>query len=91
MEVDKAHCTDLIEDSGEEPIFPDPVKLVDAIAGVSCIYTKEKAHIFLIPPLRRFSPRIKDLPDSIEALSPDEGCYHGSLVLVDFYGFPDEP
>jgi hypothetical protein len=91
MEVDKTHCPDLIEGSGDKPLFPNLAQLIDTAARIYCIYTKEKAHFFFIPPLRGFSPPIKNLFDSIEALSPDEGGYHGILVLVDFDWFPDEP
>jgi hypothetical protein len=91
MEVNKAHCLALVEDSGDKPVFAELIKLIYAIAGVSRTYTKEKAHFFFIPPLSGLSPRIKNLLDSVEALSPDEGGYHGILVLVDSDGFPDEP
>ena len=91
MEVNEAHCADLIEDSGEEPVFPESVKLIGAIAGIGCVYAKEKAHFLFLPPLGWLFPGIEDLLDSIEAFSPDKGCYRGGLVLVDFNGFADEP
>jgi hypothetical protein len=91
VEMNKAHCFALVEDSGEKPIFSELVKLIYAIAGISCTYTKEKAYFFFIPPLSGFSPRIKDLLDFIETFSPNEGGYYGILILVDSYGFADEP
>ena len=91
VKVNKSHRSTLIEDSGEKPILPEVAKLIDTGAGVPCVYTKEKTHCFFVPPLRRFSPPVKNLQDSIETPSPYEGSYHGILVLMDSDWFTDEP
>ena len=90
VKVNKAHRSALIEDSGEKPLLPEPAKLVDAGAGVSGVYTEEKAHRFSVPPLGGLSPAVDNLQDSIETFSPYEGGYHGVLVLMDLDRLADE-
>jgi hypothetical protein len=90
MKVNKGHALTSVEDSREKPPFAKLAELIGSRARVSCIHTDKKTHLLAIPPCGRFSPPVKDFEDSIEALSPNEGGYHGVLVPVDFDWFSNE-
>ena len=90
MKVNKGHTLTSVEDSGEKPPFAKLAELIGSRARVSCIHTNKKRHRFAIPPCGRLSPPIKNFKDSIEALPPNEGSYHGVLVPVDFDWFSNE-
>jgi hypothetical protein len=80
-----------IENSGEEPPFPELIKLISPGARVLCIHTYEKTHRFAIPPVGRFSPPADNIENSIKTLPPDEGGYPRTVDLVDFDRFINKP
>ena len=90
MKVNETHCNTLIEDSMEEPLLTQLVKLVSSYAWISGVYTKKETHWFTIPPFGGFSPPGKHFLNSIESLTPYESSYHVVLILMDFYWFTDE-
>jgi hypothetical protein len=81
MKVNKIHSNTLIENSAEEPLLTQPVKLVSPHSGVFGINSHEETHGFTLPPLSRLTPPAENFNHLIETLPPDKGGHTGSFSL----------
>ena len=90
MKVNKTHVAILVEDFVQEPLLPEPVKLIGPGAGVPGDDADKEAYGLLMPPLRRFPPPADDLLHAVEALPPDEGIRQGIFIFVNLNRLTDE-